>query len=249
MQTPLSNLWISFSADLQIRRTSARPTSRRVCCCHLLLLVVLLFCGQHPDDLSWLMDIRVFLHLLIYLGITGPLLHAEHPAVMRPGPWGQGMCSHKYRHTGPTKPAPVFFSLLYKRQNSLNKGKQITPQVGMFITQVAWGHHQPEGNIYIYVSTQEMGLHKSTLINNLKKKKFCVFLLIFRHSKGFWESFFWIGPWAKLRGTSCGASGTPSEFGWFSVTAENETNRSVCLLALIWSRVDTGRLHPAPLYR
>lgn len=53
-------LKISLSADVQTRRTSDCPTLHSVSCCHVLLLVVLLFCGYHPDDLAWLMDIRVF---------------------------------------------------------------------------------------------------------------------------------------------------------------------------------------------
>lgn len=159
------------------------------------------------------------------------------------------MCSHKYRHTGPTKPGPVFFSLLYKRQNSLNKGKQITPQVGMFITQVTWGYRQPDSNIYIHVSTQETVWNNSTLIKKfLKKTDSCIFLLIFRNSNGLWESFFWIEPWSKERGTSWSVWDHVWA-SWFNVTAENETNSLVCLLALIGSGMDTGRLHPAPLYR
>lgn len=121
------------------------------------------------------------------------------------------MCSHKYRHTGPTKPGPVFFSLLYKRQNSLNKGKQITPQVGMFITQVTWGYRQPESNIYIHVSTQETVSHNSTLIKNLKKKQipayFCSYSGI---PMGFDKVFFGSSPDLK-KGELPGASGTNSE--------------------------------------
>lgn len=56
----------------------------------------------------------------------------------------------------------------------------------MFITQVAWGHRQPESNIYIHVSTQETVSHNSTLIKNLKKKKKkYIFLHISAHTQAF----------------------------------------------------------------
>lgn len=58
MQTPRSDLLErSLSADPGKLLTVLHYS---VSCCHVLLLVVSLFCGHHPDDLSWLMDIRVF---------------------------------------------------------------------------------------------------------------------------------------------------------------------------------------------
>lgn len=145
---------------------------------------------------SWISE---FFHLLIYLGryhwaaASRWASCCNEARSMRPG----GCAQINTDMQDPQSLPLFFFSLLYKRQNSLNKGKQITPQVGMFITQVAWGHRQLEGNIYIHVSTPETGLHNSTLINSFffkKKLCSCIFLLMFRHSRGFWESFFWIGP-------------------------------------------------------
>lgn len=80
---------------------------------------------------------------------------------------------YSYRHAGPEKPLAVFFSLLYRCQNSLNKGKQITPQIGMFTVQVASGQHRPEQNIYIHVSTQGIFQHKSSY-HHLKKVAVCM---------------------------------------------------------------------------
>lgn len=77
-----------------------------------------------------LVDVRVFPHRVSHLGITGP------PPSRRASCCNEARgCAHINTDIQDQQRLPLFFfSLLYKRQNSLNKGKQITAQVGMFIT-------------------------------------------------------------------------------------------------------------------
>lgn len=96
-----------------------------------------------------------------------------------------------------------FFSLLYRCQNSLNKGKQITPQVGMFTVQVASGQGQTEQK-YLYPQDHPgKPLAQIKYYQQLKELKagLCMFLRhILRKTNNFLWVYFGFGSlcWTKV---------------------------------------------------